>query len=407
MLCTLLAANVIVVGPIAAPGVDYTSIQAAVAAAAPGDILLVRPAAPGTYSGDLALGGKALTIVADGALVPELAQYGRLTVNGLAAGATTALRGFHLPGVGFLPAAMDGGTVAFQSSPGTLLVEDCSIVGSQSGISASNSGWLGVSKCTSNATTFFFGEYSIVGVGLYALATTTTLHASESRGGPGTFITIFGNPVALAGGSGATAAASTLVVSRSQLIGGDGGGSTFSQYFGACMYSPGGPGLYGGNAGTLTHLLATTTSAGGPGGLFDPCTTPPPVADKQANGGTWTEPGGAAPVLDSSPVTREGQTLAVALDSTPGEFGVLLVATSVQPVFVSAYYGPLLHPAASLLPLGLVPSSGSATASAPIQDLGAGVEGAVLYLQGVSVDPATLAVRLSNVSVSVLADAAL
>ncbi|TAJ24609.1 MAG: hypothetical protein EPO68_01225, partial [Planctomycetota bacterium] len=66
------AAQVWVVGPTPGPGIDFTSVQAAVAAASSGDVILVRPALAGTYAGELTLGAKALTIVADGgAQVPS------------------------------------------------------------------------------------------------------------------------------------------------------------------------------------------------------------------------------------------------------------------------------------------------------------------------------------------------
>lgn len=405
---TVSAAQVWVVAPTLGPGVDFTSVQAAVAAASPGDIVLVRAAPPGAYGGDLALGGKALTIVAEtGAHPTELASFGRVTVHELAAGQTTALRGFALPGMGFWPFSQEDGTLACTSSPGTLLVEDCAITGTTSAVRAASSGWLGISKSTLTASSVVFGSWSAVGHGLTNAATTTTLHASEARGGQGAFMSVMGNPVALSGGAGIHVASGTLVAARSTLLGGEGGGSTYSSYFSSCVYSAGGFGMQLEGANALAHLLETQAQSGGAGLLQAPCTAPLPVPDVWSGPGTWTAPSGAAPVLDATALTREGQTLSVVLETNPGELGVLLVATSVQPLFVEQYYGPLVHPGAALLPLGVVPPAGSIGASAVIQELGAGVEGVVLYLQAASVDPTTLDARLSNVSVSVLVDVSL
>jgi hypothetical protein len=86
---------------------------------------------------------------------------------------------------------------------------------------------------------------------------------------------------------------------------------------------------------------------------------------------------------------------------------MLLAATSVQRVELDAYVGVLVNPAANVLPLGFVGGLGSISTSAVVQDLGAGVEGALLFLQGASLDVATLSVRLTNVSVATLLDASL
>jgi hypothetical protein len=402
------AAQVWVVAPTPGPGVDFTSVQAAVAAAAVGDIVLVRPAAVGAYGGDIQLGGKALTIVADGgAQVPTIASFGRVTVSGLAAGQTTVLRGFELPGMGFWPVGSDEGTLGFKNSPGTLLVEDCSITGTQSAVRATTSGWLGIANSNLVGSSYSFGESAVVGAGLANVATTTTLHGSTSRGGPGQFMVVMANPIGLAGSAGAQVWSGTLVAARSTLLGGDGAGSTFSSYFSTCVYSSGGNGLALASQGLLAHLLDTTMTAGGAGALNAPCTAPPTIPGLDSGGATWTAPDGAAPVLYALPVTREGQALSAVLDTSAGDFAVLLVATSVQPLFYSEFHGPLLNPAASVLALGTVPPSGTVTSSATIQELGAGVEGVSVYLQGASVDPATISVRLSNVSVAVLVDASL
>ncbi|TAJ02873.1 MAG: hypothetical protein EPO68_17760 [Planctomycetota bacterium] len=254
---------------------------------------------------------------------------------------------------------------------------------------------------------YSFGEGGAIGQGVWSAATTTTLHQCASTGGPGVFLVVQGNPIGLQAGAGALVHSGLLVAARTALTGGDGYGSTYSSYFSSCVYSLGGYGLSLGSGQPGAHLLDATTTAGGAGVLNAPCTTPPAIPGAHASSGGWLTPGGAAPVLTSYPVTREGQTLALSLDTSAGEYAVLLVATSVQPLFVSEFHGPVVNAGASLLALGLVPPSGVVSASAQIQELGAGVEGVATYLQGASIDLTSLTVRLSNVSVAVLVDAAL
>lgn len=93
--CTLVttaAANdVQVVAPSPGPGVDFTTIEDALAAAADGDIVLVRPGsyAIAPFTGAL-VDGKTVTLVADG----PVTATGRVAVETLDATRTFSMRGF-------------------------------------------------------------------------------------------------------------------------------------------------------------------------------------------------------------------------------------------------------------------------------------------------------------------------
>ncbi|TAJ02875.1 MAG: hypothetical protein EPO68_17770 [Planctomycetota bacterium] len=402
MLLALLASNVLVVAPTAGPGVDFTSIQAAIDTAASGDIVLVRA---GTYGESIAIPapGKSLSIVGDAAIPPRI--RGLLDFGGVAAEHVIALRGLELAGVVFEPPATQP---TVRIGAGTLLVEDCNITGSRSGIQAFSSRWTGVTRCTIRATSTALYQlpplfsYAVQGlaVGAEQPGSTLTIHASSIFGAPAVkelaVMGFYGAP-----GREAVNSATQLLVSRTALTGGDGLPTSYYS-FGLCVPHDPGPGLsYTGSS----HVLASTIHAGASGLTSPPCPQPQPVPD--IIGAIPSLLGGDSPVLGATPVVREGQTLHVSLESTPNDYAFVFVASSMQPQWVDAYVGVLAGQIGQLFALGTVGAAGSASGSATILDLGAGVEGAVVYLQGASIDPATLSVRLSNVSVATLLDAGL
>src|SRR5689334_1697182 len=113
------AAQVVhVVGPIAGPGVDFTSLSAATTSAADGDVVLVLP---GTYLGLATVTHKSLAVVgvpgADG-LRPQVEI---LMVRNLSPGQTVLVRGLSSD------TSIDYAVVPFYvlNCDGTVLVEDC------------------------------------------------------------------------------------------------------------------------------------------------------------------------------------------------------------------------------------------------------------------------------------------
>lgn len=107
-----LAADVLVVDTTPGSGVDFTSIETALAAAADGDVVLVRPGAYGhSLSSPVVIDGKSVVLVADGAV-----QWtGGLMVLNLSASQRFAMRGLH--------SSNDLGMAALDCS-GTVWVED-------------------------------------------------------------------------------------------------------------------------------------------------------------------------------------------------------------------------------------------------------------------------------------------
>ena len=116
LLASPLAANeVLVVAETAGPGVDHTSIDAALIFAADGDIVLVRP---GAYSiattPSVPVDGKAVMLVADGAVTVD----GAIAVQNLDATRTFSMRGFT---------SAQGLALTATACSGVVWVEDCDL----------------------------------------------------------------------------------------------------------------------------------------------------------------------------------------------------------------------------------------------------------------------------------------
>ena len=106
--------SVLVVDDDGGPGVDFTTIQAAVDAAADGAVLLVRD---GTYAG-FQVQAKSLQILADAGAAPEV---GSMSIRDLAPNQEVLLRG--LTSDNLLP----NGALALNHNQGFVWVEDCTL----------------------------------------------------------------------------------------------------------------------------------------------------------------------------------------------------------------------------------------------------------------------------------------
>ena len=97
------------------PGTDFDTIAAAVSAAAPDDVLLVRA---GNYPESLALGSKPLTVTAE---VGALVRVHGISVSGLAAGEMVVVRGFEA-----LDNVVPG--ISCANSSGSIWIENCTVL---------------------------------------------------------------------------------------------------------------------------------------------------------------------------------------------------------------------------------------------------------------------------------------
>ena len=331
-------------------------VQAAVDAAADGDILLVKP---GEIDGDstITIDGKGLTLIADGGAVP----LGRLIVKNLPAGKHVTVRGFTLD-VSPLSA-----TIA-TTFTGQLEVRDCA-------------GSVWIESCTSTAPATpggFFGiTWTAVGGGLVDNSSAVVFLRCQLTGGQGgpeqPSCTIPGYSSPGPGGDGLRVTGSVVTVHAGEITGGEGG----HDGFGTCQ-----PFFTAGDGGPGMHVQASTVHVAGAivlGADKTPLSASPGeglfVADALssvslrgatvlAGIGTPIVPDVVAPPdtvvtltappreLSATAPVREGQPAQLVIDGQAGDLtaifagftGAALVAPGKQGVWAlgSPFFGPLL-----------------------------------------------------------------
>ena len=147
--------------------------------------------------------------------------------------------------------------------------------------------------------------------------------------------------------------------------------------------------------------------AGGPGGSGSPgCSSGPTGAPIAGVGGTATALAGPARSFEASSPVREGQSLVLRFRGVPGELVFVAASTALEFAFVPELQGVRVVAPTQVSFQGVVPAAGVLEKTVPIQDLGAGVEGAVVGLQAAFFAAAT-GIHLGPPSVAVLLDASL
>lgn len=385
LLATLPAAqSVLVVDDDGGPGVDHTALQAAVDAAAPGAILLVRN---GVYT-SATIDGKPLTLTAEvtGAVVVE----DGLVVRNLAAGDTVTIREVGLAGSEPLRLEQNQGVVWVESAllagdfgdtNAALIAEDCADVV--------------VRNCALVGGTRGNGE------GLRATGSTLHLYDTSVRGS-------LGGEYVFAG-DGARLFDSFLFASDSSFEGGHGGEST-------CIHPttglPGGDGLVlDGSVGSQA-FVENTTFVGGLGGP-EPCGLPGPGPDGDAVvtvAGSLVEVTRPARGLTVSTPVRTDEVADVQLTGAPGELGFLLFGPRPAPLFLAGLVDSLLLPVpASTLFVGALDGAGTAGLQVT-PSLPPGALGRTLFVQAFFFDlsaPPGAQLALATPSSVVVLDAAL
>ena len=348
LLAPRIEAGVIVVDPPGTPGA-----QAAIDAAAAGDILLLKPSAA-EPSTDLVVSGKGLTLVADGAGV----VFHGLRISDVPAGQHVTVRGITLAGPApFFPAQP---ALTITSCAGSVWVDACTVT-SPAQISAGFGGWApegpagaAVSACssvlftgcqvsggkgaTASGDCFISGNPgSVGGAGIAVGASSVVLHGTSCTGGAG------GKggqcTVSQDGGAGLRAAfASSVHVAASTLTGGIGSVPAFAGVWGRA-----GSGLLVADAASSVTRRDSTVVHGA-WTPFNP--------DVDAPIGTVTDYPAPARTLALTSPLREGQAGSLNIDGQQGDFVALLLAftgghmplSGKQGVFSlgSPFFGPFL-----------------------------------------------------------------
>jgi hypothetical protein len=389
--------HVLVVDSVAAPGVDYTTLQDAIDAADEGDTLLVRG---GDYAA-FKLSSKSLSIVADAGQIVRIT--GSTIVEFLGPSQSCVCLGVEFIGDLFL--AFN----AFQNQ-GTIWLENCKF-------RLDGSPGLGI----------------FVGVSIQDSASVTLVHC-DVRGwaggpglsawlsGPSAACRVFGFETCISGGDGLVYGPSNpwspgsggtgVGVSNAEFyasgcsISGGNGSQGVPTSGGACAQGSGGDGLFMTGSAAKLRLLETTLA----GGAGSTACGAEPVNGKsiESFGGVAEFLAGSAHGMTSAAPVREGQAIQATFNGVAGEcVFVAYAATDMPGSYEPALAGPLLlgHPFV-LLSLGTLPASGQIVYSTTLAELGPGVESVRLVSQPAFVDLAGAQVVLGAPSTIIGLDAA-
>jgi hypothetical protein len=367
-----------VVAPSPGPGVDFTSVQAAITAAAEGDTILVRS---GAYLG-FTLTGKSLALTADAGADVHFAGLGYIA--GLLPGQFVSLRGFTFGG--------DSGLAALrlESNAGAVWIEDCALHGQDgAGLFASAAHALLTQDCASVTLVHcqLAAGDSGVADALRALGSSVHVYGSTLAGGGGD---CFPNQQCPTAGAAAELYASFLTAQGSTFTGGTSGpGIQLSEPCSpfTCVPSFGGPALHfiGSLAPSTAFLYSSTLVPGAKLGTCCSFAGPSTDADPGASA-TVTEISGAALGLDVDSPLREQQASSFVFTGTPGDLVSLHVALAPGDLFKASLGGPWLLSGPIVMALfAAVPAGGVLSVPFLVPALPAGAESLAVTLQAARV----------------------
>lgn len=375
------AANqVFVVGPAPGPGIDFTEVQSAIAAAGDGDIVLLKDVADVS----VAIDGKGITLArhpASGAV-----DLLRLSIRNTSASQVVQVHGIHFQWSG--SAVEDcAGPVLLQDSlfgnpsfsfPQPLPPPMLAIVNSPRAALIRS-----VVRGESNLPT---AALAAPGTALRIVASSVAVYRGELRGADAAdFESLYPNflSVPVPGAAGVELVSGTLFAGGVVIRGGAGGAGGLVVPISQCYSSQsGGAGILVGGAVTLLGADV----AGGPkgdasGGCPDEGVSG--AATAVLSGSVVTIPEPLRSISATGPVAVGTSTLVQVL-GVPGEPAFLLKSPFLGAQYVPQMKGLLLPaPPWVFVPIGTLPPSGTLSFSAaiPAGSLPAGIEGLVEYVQ--------------------------
>ena len=415
-------ADVLVVAPAPAPGVDHLQIVDAVAAANEGDLILVRS---GLYD-DFTILGKSLDVVAEvGASVTVQGGFG---VRGLDPAQAVLVRGLNTQ-----PDGAHG--CELKNNQGAVWIEECTLRGAlnnQPPFTFPLELWAGalVENCARvsfQRCVFTGGDGSDgsppnpAGSGLQLLDSDASVYACSAQGGVGGDEGDLTNYAGGNGGHGIYALGdSVLFVSGSNAFGGGGGqgGNDYDIFVGE-QCEPGGTGgdgvrldewCFGCPPSGLTVRALDSLFGGGPGGPPHPFCAGwmgTPGQSVQVWQGSYSTLPGDAVGAQAPAALREGESGELGLSGPAGSVALVLLGVQQDGTLLLPFSGLLLAGAPSqVLPAGSLDASGEGQLGLALGALGAGVEHARVLLQAVAIELPSGAIRLGGASALTLLDAA-
>lgn len=389
----------------------YARIQDAVNAAQPGDVILVRSAPHDS----LRIAGKGLAVVADVGVGVQ--EAGAIRITGLGARSLVVLSGITATGIPStaIPELAHG--LFADANAGAVLVQDCSL-----------SGWSGVTSCERARSGAFVRASAAVsftrctlrggavsnldagvdvgqapGLDCVGSANVTCDDADLLGGSLGAHCNTPNPGDGAWGGDGARLAGGWLFTSGSIFRGGTGGDVTG---FPCTPFTLGGGGGDGLRAFVPSFCVRLDTSAfGGFGGLSCGLVGQGPMG-QAVSGVSISNLPGTARRLGGSPLVRDDELATLTFRGVSGERVELAVALGQAVLQYDALQSGVRHVRAERWrTVGVVPASGTLTASFKLPNLSLADPGAILVTQARFIDPATSQVRLSNAHAIVEVDA--
>ena len=387
--------SVFVVDDDAGPGVDFGSIQAAVDAAGPGDVVLVREGAYLPFT----VAGKGLTVVGDdGASVVIEGPMGVVAtvVSAIPAGQQAVLRNL----VFRPPLNVDGDLVRLESSPGVIWLEEVDlefILPFPFGYFMNQRQALRIEDCDRVVLTRMDVnglDGATQGQGLETASIPLSAVSSSVYAFDCIFDAAFGQVLQGEGQTGVELVDSFLSARSSVLQGGPGG---IGSFFMGLEGGVGGPGADL-SAGSELWLI-DSFAVGGPGGsngIFPSGPDGPPTKS-DATSAVFEHV--ASPVSFQSPgLSDDGSDTDIFfdVDTDPGSMVLLLAEFEADPVFVSAFADAVATGLAPvILPLGTTDAAGQLTFFLEPPELPAALDTFDYVLQIAVLTPTT-GLELSN-----------
>lgn len=408
-LVVLLAATPAFAGvrTVAPQGADHAQIASALAAALPGDVVLVRA---GTYA-PFAIDGFGVTVLADAGA--NVVVQGPVAVRNVPSGACVVLAGVRV-------GATNTTAITVEDCAGSVRLVDAQAWVAPNVVHADLPA-MRVERCADVAlsrTTLSGPASPFAGVragpALRARDTVLSVHDATLTGGHG----LSGASTGSAGGHGADALeveGGALFLSGARLVGGSGGagGLTPTGHTGCSAYAPrvGGSGGAGLDvaAGSTARVLdcAISGGSGGSGATTNCGQHAADGVDGASTLGVVTAVAGGARVYVGDASAREGGRAVFDLRGAPGERVFLFLAHGAGQSWNGALGGTVLVrvPFWRRVLVAAIGADGRGTASLPVPELGQGQTARILHAQALFVDPAGGA-RLGAARPLVLLDSA-
>ncbi|TAJ21647.1 MAG: hypothetical protein EPO68_04315 [Planctomycetota bacterium] len=377
-----LASNVWVVAQPAGPGVDFTSIQAAIDAAASGDTILVRHAQGVSYLESLTIDGKSLVITGDTISTLALTNvYGPQphVVRNVPAGGAVVFRRMFLSYGG---AAIDGPGLWVHDNAGSVWLEESRINGGGVAVRAERNAALALLRCGTRGGGALF-ELAPGYAGIECIDSRIAVIEGQVLGGAGKHANYGDVDGATVGGPALVLASGEVLVDKAELRGGLGG-------FGSSAAMPclppgdGGPG-YAQSGGLLRdHQGFIHGGEHGDSGNCGPMGAVDGPASTTSGGVLEAMAAPYAGAWSNSRPLREGET--AVLQYTSSAPGLHIATLGGLPTALPLPYGTLLQGGPFQVIVFAGATSGLQTKSFALVDLGPGVEGVNVVVQGSACD---------------------